>query len=101
MTGTRSCRRTGSPQGPATAPARWRVQDLPDLFEDAVKRRAKAEWLSADGQDEKAAAAEGLAREDLDQATQTLSGQQGQQRRYAVASRTSSRRLFQPARIAV
>lgn len=91
---------TEAGEDPGDTPAKFRVQDLPVIFEDAVKRYAKAEWLSAEGMDEKALAQSSQATADLDDATALLSDQQGQSRRYAVATRTSAARQFQPRRIA-
>jgi hypothetical protein len=88
---------TGAPQGPIQAPARWRVQDVPIALESAVKRLAKAEWLSAQSQDEKAIATETLATTTLDEQTALLSDQQQQTRRYGVANRSSNRRQLSPA----
>jgi hypothetical protein len=91
---------TTAGQDPTDTPSKFRVQDLPVIFEDAVKRYAKAEWLSSEGQDEKALAQASQATSDLDDATATLSDQQGQTRRYAVATRSRVTRQFQPRRIA-
>lgn len=92
---------TGAGQSPLTDPERWRIQQLPELLEDAVKDRAKSEWLSGQGQDEKALVLKGAARDALDDATSQLSETQGQTRRFAVATRTRATRAYQPRRIGV
>lgn len=91
----------GSEQSPENDPDRWRKQELPELLERAVKRLAKAEWLEAEGQDDKAAIVQGRAEAALADASETLSTQQGQGRRYSVATRTRASRLYRPRRLAV
>lgn len=91
---------TSAGEDPADTPEKFRAQTLPLLFENAVKRLAKAEWLGSEEQEEKSIALQKLAEGDLDDATKTLSDDQGQTRRYAVATRTTTRRQFQPRRIA-
>lgn len=86
----------GEDQGPLNGPDRWRVQEVPELLEQAIKRKAKAEWLSAEGQEDKAARHDSKAERALEDASGTLSTQQGQARTYAVAVRSG--RHFRPRR---
>lgn len=52
---------TTAGQTPASTPASFAVQSTPEVLADFAMRAAKADWLSDDGQDDKAAMAESAA----------------------------------------
>lgn len=89
---------TGSPQGPASAPARWEVQDVPECIRDVVITDAARAWLRAEGRYAQAGALGREREEAFEQASQAAGAGQGQQRRYAVANRftTGHRRQYHP-----
>lgn len=70
-----------------TAPphaATWRPQLCPAVLADWAARGAKADWLASDGQEDKAAAQESLARGWLNDRLADLTIHQGQAARYLV-----------------
>ena len=68
-------------EGPESAPEKWVVVPIPYIFRLWLVRGGYADWLAADGQAEKAGAAEGAAWMQFELETDKLQRQQGQVRR--------------------
>jgi hypothetical protein len=64
---------TGGP-----APADWAVVEIPYIFRQYLIQGGYADWLTADGQTDKAAAMEGVAQQLLEMEADKLQRQQGQ-----------------------
>ena len=69
---------------PTVFPDYWLTQPVPEILADYAAAGAKADFLSDDGQDEKATAAEGAAQNRLDQQVADIVIHQGQRGTYEV-----------------
>lgn len=76
---------TTAGQTPLTTPASFAVQTTPEVLADFAGRAAKADWLSDDGQDDKAAMAESAAQGWLNDRMADLTILQRQTANYRVA----------------
>lgn len=75
---------TSAGQDPGDTPAKFRVQTIPEVLADYARLGAKADWLSDDGQDDKATVAENFAAGWLNDRLADLTILQGQTSNYAV-----------------
>ncbi len=69
---------TTAGQSPTTAPSKWVVVALPYIFREYLVQGGYADWLTSDGQADKAAAMEGLAQQLLELEADKLQRQQQQ-----------------------
>jgi hypothetical protein len=69
---------TQAGQSPATTPAKWAVVALPYIFRAYLMQGGYADWLTSDGQTEKAAGVEPAASELLELEADKLQRQQQQ-----------------------
>lgn len=77
---------TTAGQDPADTPAKFTQQAIPDVLADYAARGAKADWLSDDGQEDKAIVAERFAQAWLDDRLADLTILQGQTNNYSVST---------------
>lgn len=69
---------TTAGQSPATTPGKWTLVALPYLFAEYLVQGGYADWLTQDGQTDKAAAVEGMCEQLLEMEADKLQRQQGQ-----------------------
>jgi hypothetical protein len=69
---------TAAGESPESAPAKWAVVELPYTFRQYLIQGGYADWLTADGQTDKAGAMEGVAQQLLEMEADKLQRQQGQ-----------------------
>lgn len=72
---------TTAGQSPETTPASWSLVEIPYIFRGYLIPGGYADWLSGDGQANKAAGYEAMAQEALEAEADKLQRQQGQVRR--------------------
>lgn len=72
---------TNAGESPESTPLKWSAVQLPYLFQNYLIAAGYADWLTADGQGQKAMAQEGMAQNYLEMEADKLQRQQGQVRR--------------------